>query len=60
MLKIFTFVPNLVDGSSFFHRLDILDRAYTWKKREDLDRVFDTRFNKELQVELYTALKDSF
>jgi hypothetical protein len=60
VLKIFTLVPNLVDTSSFFHRLDILDQAYTWKKREDLDRVFDTRFNKELQVELYTALKDSF
>jgi hypothetical protein len=49
-----------VDTSSFFHRLNILDRAYTWRKREELDRVFDTRFNKELQVELYTALKDSF
>ena len=60
VLKIFTLVPNLVDTSSFFYRLDILDRAYTWKKREDLDRVFDTRFGKELQVELYTALKDSF
>ena len=60
VLKIFTLVPNLVDTSSFFHRLEILDRSYTWKKREDLDRVFDTRFNKELQVELYTALRDSF
>jgi hypothetical protein len=39
VLKIFTLVPNLVDTSSFFHRLEILDRFYTWKKREDLERI---------------------
>jgi hypothetical protein len=60
VLKIFTHVPQLVDTSSFYRRLEILDQVYTWKKREQLDDVFDKRFNKELQTELYRALQSGF